>query len=65
MAGWNLKFGESIDDNQKDLIIRRVSIECKRCVIGALYEDFEGTLYSFVLIDNRMQTKWPDRCCMV
>lgn len=47
----NIEF-ESIDDNQNDLIIRRVSIECKRCVIGALYEDFEGTLYSFVLIDT-------------
>lgn len=47
----NLEF-ESIDSKQKELIIKNVATECKRCVVGALYEDFDGTLYSFVLADQ-------------
>lgn len=43
----NLEF-QSINLKQKEIIIKKVNIECKRCVLGALYEDFEGTLYSFV-----------------
>lgn len=43
---------ESIDDSQRDVIIKNVAMECKKCVIGALYEDFEGTLYSFILADT-------------
>jgi len=30
-------------------IVRVVSTECKKCVVGALYNDFEGKLYSFDL----------------
>lgn len=44
----NLEFA-SIDACRKDNIIKQVMAECKRCVVGALYEDFEGTLYSFDL----------------
>lgn len=47
----NLEF-ESIEIEQKKLIIKRVASECKRCVIGALYEDFDGMLYSFALSDD-------------
>lgn len=47
----NLEF-ESIGSKQKELIIKSVATECKRCVVGALYEDFDSTLYSFVLADQ-------------
>ena len=43
---------ESIDSKQKEQIIRQVTTECKRCVVGALYEDFEGTFYSFILMNQ-------------
>ncbi len=39
----------SIDAYQRNSIIKQVKVECKKCVVGALYEDFEGTLYSFDL----------------
>lgn len=44
----NFEF-ESLDEQLRIKIIRQVTKECKNCVIGALYEDFEGTLYSFDL----------------
>ena len=47
----NLEF-ESIEAEQKKQIIKKVMTECKRCVIGALYEDFEGALYGFDLADE-------------
>lgn len=40
---------ESIDEKSKKEIIKRVTTECKKCVIGALYEDFDGVIYSFDL----------------
>lgn len=40
---------ESIDDVLKKAIIKKVTSECKRCVIGALYEDFDGVIYAFDL----------------
>ena len=43
---------ESIEAEQKKQIIKKVMTECKRCVIGALYEDFEGALYGFDLADE-------------
>jgi len=42
----NLEF-ESIDEKLKADIISKVTKECKRCVVGALYEDFDGIIYSF------------------
>lgn len=40
---------EAIDEEKKTRIVRKVTSECKRCVIGALYEDFDGVIYSFDL----------------
>ena len=40
---------ESIDEKKKNSIIKRVTSECKNCVIGALYNDFEGVIYTFDL----------------
>lgn len=38
---------EMLDDNIKNKIISKVTAECRNCVIGALYEDFDGIIYSF------------------
>lgn len=43
---------ESIDEETKHRIIRNVTNECKRCVVGALYEDFDGVIYSFNLKED-------------
>lgn len=40
---------ESIDEQQRMAIIKQVVKECKKCVIGALYEDFDGIIYEFDL----------------
>lgn len=40
---------ESIRELERHQIIKEVTKECKKCVIGALYNDFEGKLYSFSL----------------
>lgn len=40
---------EAIDKITKQEIIRKVTLECKKCVVGALYEDFDGVIYSFDL----------------
>lgn len=40
---------ESIDEIQRNRITSTVTTECKKCVIGALYNDFEGKLYAFDL----------------
>ncbi len=40
---------DSLSDLTKQDIICKVKQECKRCVIGALYEDFDGVIYSFDL----------------
>ena len=39
----------SIDEKKKSDIIKQVTKECKNCVIGALYDDFDGIIYSFDL----------------
>lgn len=43
-----LEFG-SLSDETRNAIISRTVKDCKTCVVGALYQDFEGTLYSFNL----------------
>lgn len=43
---------ESINDDLKQKIIKEVTRACKRFVIGALYSDFQGKLYSFNLKDK-------------
>lgn len=40
---------DSLSNNDKKWIIDNVTKECKRCVIGALYENFDGQLYGFEL----------------
>lgn len=40
---------EVISEVEKRNIIKKVTSECKKCVVGALYEDFDGVLYSFDL----------------
>ena len=47
----NIEF-DSIDEKRKQLIINKVTTECKKCVVGAIYEDFEGVIYSFDLKDT-------------
>lgn len=42
----------TIDANTKSTIIRKVTVECKKCVVGALYDDFDGIIYSFDLNDD-------------
>ncbi len=39
----------AVDENKKSEIIKQVTKECKNCVIGALYDDFDGIIYSFDL----------------
>ncbi|WP_343246381.1 HNH endonuclease signature motif containing protein [Diplocloster hominis] len=40
---------QSLNDAERLNITKTVTNECKRCVIGALYNDFEGKLYAFNL----------------
>ena len=44
----NIEF-QSLSDNDKIKVIKTTTAECKKCVIGALYNDFEGKLYAFDL----------------
>lgn len=43
---------DSISVEIKGRIIKKVTSECKKCVVGALYEDFDGTIYDFDLKGN-------------
>ncbi|WFR58137.1 HNH endonuclease domain-containing protein [Anaerocolumna sp. AGMB13025] len=43
---------EIIDESTKSSIIKKVTAECKKFVVGALYDDFDGILYSFDLKDD-------------
>ena len=47
----NIEFS-SIEEEKRSEVIQKVTHECKRCVIGALYEDFEGVIYSFDLNED-------------
>lgn len=40
---------ENLSEEDREWIIDNVTKECKRCVIGALYENFDGRLYGFEL----------------
>ena len=40
---------QSLSEQDRNKIIKSVTAECKRYVIGALYNDFEGKLYAFNL----------------
>lgn len=50
---------ESIEPDKKIQIISKVTKECKRCVVGALYEDFDGIIYSFDLKDEGLVLNYP------
>lgn len=50
----NLEF-ESLGSHTKTEIVTKVTRECKRYVIGALYNDFDGVLYAFDLNDNELK----------
>ncbi len=39
----------ALNVNERRIIIKQVTAECKKCVVGALYEDFDGIIYSFDL----------------
>lgn len=43
---------DSISVETRNLIIKKVTSECKRNVVGALYEDFDGVIYDFDLKDT-------------
>lgn len=43
---------DSLAEADKEWIIDSITKECKRCVIGALYENFDGQLYGFELKSN-------------
>ena len=43
---------ECLSSGDRDIIIKEIARECKRYVVGALYEDFNGILYGFDLIQN-------------
>lgn len=42
----NLDFS-SIDEKTKSILITKVQTECKKYVLGALYDDFDGKIYGF------------------
>lgn len=44
----NFEFG-TIEEKKKQQIIKRVTTECKKCAVDALYDDFDGVIYSFDL----------------
>ena len=40
---------DEIEENQKQSLIKQITDDCKRYVVGALYTDFDGYLYAFDL----------------
>ena len=43
---------QSFSEQDRNKITKRVMAECKKCVVGALYNDFEGKMYAFSLRGN-------------
>ena len=43
---------QSLSEQDRNEITKRVMAECKKCVVGALYNDFEGKMYAFSLRGN-------------
>ena len=43
---------QSLSDEDRNKITKNVTVECKKCVVGALYNDFDGKLYAFSLRGN-------------
>ena len=42
----------NLANKDREFVISAVTRECKRCVVGALYADFEGYLYGFSLKED-------------
>lgn len=40
---------DSLEGETKEELIKEVTSDCKQCVLGALYEDFDGIIYEFDL----------------
>ena len=53
---------QSLSDADKKEVIKIVMTECKKCVIGALYNDFEGKLYSFNLRGTGLFLSYEAHC---
>ncbi len=45
---------EAVGQNEKTSVIKQITAECKRYVIGALYDDFDGIIYSFDLKEDKL-----------
>ncbi|KIR03966.1 HNH endonuclease [Lachnospiraceae bacterium TWA4] len=43
---------QSLSSSNRNYITKNVTMECKKYVVGALYNDFEGKLYAFSLKGN-------------
>jgi 5-methylcytosine-specific restriction endonuclease McrA len=39
----------SLSEESQNILVQKVSVDCKRNVVGALYNDFQGAVYSFNL----------------
>lgn len=52
----------SVNEEDRKQIIRQVTPECKKYVIGALYNDFEGKLYSFDLSGEGIYLSYGAYC---
>lgn len=50
---------DSLDDDRKNKTIKKVTKECKNCVIGALYTDFDGVIYEFDLKSEGLTLNYP------
>lgn len=53
---------ESIKEDERSRITKTVTAECKKCVIGALYNDFEGKLYAFDLRGDGIYLSYDAYC---
>lgn len=51
LSGLELDYDAIVDSDRAD-IVKLVKSECKKYVLGALYEDFDGYIYSFDLKGN-------------
>ncbi|MDE6209983.1 MAG: HNH endonuclease [Lachnospiraceae bacterium] len=49
---------EAIDDDTKKEVIKNVTAECRKCVVGALYDDFNGAIYAFNLKESGLMLNY-------
>ncbi len=50
---------ETIPDSDKEELVQQVKKDCQRCVIGALYQDFQGDFYGFA---HKEKCIWIHMC---